>query len=422
MDKYIIEGGNPLKGEVSVSGAKNAALPLLTVSLMTEEDVYFDNVPNLMDIRTMVSLLEQLGKKVEWTGKNSLVIREVDSAPYEAPYDIVRKMRASIVVLGPLLARRGQAKISFPGGCAIGPRPVDLHIRGMEALGTQLTTQHGYIWAKADELVGKKINLRGTHGPSVLATENVMMAAAMAKGTTVIESAAEEPEVTDLANCLNKMGAKISGAGTSMITIEGVNRLSGTRHSVIPDRIEAGTFISAAAITGGEIHLKNLCLEHIEMTVQKFSEAGTVFEILSDTELIVKASEIQAVEMITKPYPFYATDMQPQLMALLTLADGISVIRETVFPERFTHAAELNRLGADVRVDQDTAVVHGVKGLSGASVMASDLRAGAGLVCACLAARGHSEVLRIYHIDRGYENFEEKLTALGAKIKRAKQD
>lgn len=367
----------------------------------------------------MIVLLEHLGKTIEHVSSTSLKITEHNADEFEAPYDIVRKMRASIAVMGPLLGRKRKAKISFPGGCAIGPRPIDLHLKGMKELGTEILVQHGYVWAQADELVGKKMNLLGTFGPSVLATENVMMAATLAKGITIIEGAAEEPEVTDLAQCLNTMGAKITGAGTPVITIEGVDSLHGGTHSVIPDRIESGTYIAAAGITGGEIKLIDTNVHILGETIQKFSEAGVDFTILSDTELLVKGGAIKPVQVETKPYPYFPTDMQAQLMAMLSVSDGISVMKENIFPDRFTHAAELNRMGADIKVDGPQAVVKGVKMLSGASVMSSDLRAGAGLVVAALAARGHSEVLRIYHIDRGYYAFEQKLKAMGADIQRA---
>lgn len=421
MDKFSVEGGRKLKGEVTISGAKNSALPIMAATILCKEDIVLKNVPDLMDIRTMIELLEQLGKKVEYFANNEMKIVDVDPKPYEASYDIVRKMRASIAVMGPLLGRRGKAKISFPGGCAIGPRPVDLHIRGMQELGANLIVEHGYIWAQAKELTGKRMNLQGSNGPSVLATENVIMAAALAKGRTIIEGAAEEPEVEDVANFINAMGGKVTGAGTPVVEIEGVKELHGAEYSVIPDRIETGTFIALAGLTGGEIRIKNANIRHIEAPIKKFSEAGVEFDILSDTEFVVKGKTIKAVEAVTKPYPYFPTDLQSQLMALVTISDGISVIKETIFPERFTHAAELARMGADIKVTDETAIVKGVKNLSGASVMASDLRAGAGLVVATLAAHGHSEVLRVYHIDRGYEQFEVKLQKLGAAIERVSQ-
>jgi len=422
MDKYIVKGGRTLNGEVRISGSKNASLPILAGTILTGEDVVLHNIPDLADIRMMLQLLDKLGKKTEWIAKNSVRITETDNTLIEAPYDIVRKMRASIAVMGPLLARRKQAKISFPGGCAIGPRPIDIHIRGMEALGTELVIQHGYIWAQAKELTGKRINLLGTHGPSVLATENVMMAAVLAKGTTYIEGAAEEPEVAALGKFLIMMGAKISGLGTPIIEIEGVDSLHGVEFTVIPDRIEAGTFIAAAGISGGKVHLRDIDIHHLDYPIEKFSEAGMEFELLSETELIAKTGKIKPVQIDTKPYPYFPTDMQAQIMAVVSLCEGISVIKENIFPDRFTHAAEMNRLGAEIQVDGMTAVIRGVDHLSGAAVMASDLRAGAGLVVSTLAARGLSEVLRIYHIDRGYERFEQKLQALGADITREKQE
>lgn len=420
MDKFIIHGQKKLKGEVTISGSKNATLPIMAASLLTSGTLELHNVPDLMDIHTMKQLLELLGKKVEFTG-NSVVIAEENPSLYEAPYDVVRKMRASIAVMGPLLARKGKAKISFPGGCNIGPRPIDIHIRGMKALGTDMVIEHGYIWAQAKELTGKRMNLSGNFGPSVLATENVMMAAALAKGVTIIEAAACEPEVEDLANCLIQMGAKIKGAGSSIIEIEGVKELHGTTYTIIPDRIETGTFITAAGITGGEISIKNVNIRHLENPIDTFSKAGVEVEILTNDHIIVRGRNILPVDLETRPYPYFPTDLQAQLMALVSIADGNSVISEKIFPDRFMHAAELNRMGADIKVDGATAVVHGVKNLSGASVMASDLRAGAGLVVGALAARGQSEVLRIYHIDRGYENHEQKLRALGADIERVPQ-
>lgn len=420
MYKYAIRGQKKLSGEVRISGAKNASLPIMAASILTKGKVTLNNVPDLMDIRTMGQLLEMLGKKVEFQN-DTVIISETDPAPYEAPYDIVRKMRASIAVMGPLLARKGKAKISFPGGCAIGPRPIDLHIRGMKALGSDMIIEHGYIWAQAKELVGKKINLLGNFGPSVLATENVMMAAALAKGLTVIEGAACEPEVLDLAKCLTAMGAKIKGAGSSIIEIEGVKELNGADHTVIPDRIEAGTFIAAAGITGGDIHIKNINITHLEYPIECFSKAGVEIEIMANDHIVARGRSIRPVELETRPYPFFPTDLQAQLMALVSISDGTSILSEKIFPDRFMHAAEMNRMGAEIKVDGATAVIKGVKNLSGASVMASDLRAGAGLVVAALAAHGVSEVLRIYHIDRGYERLEEKMKALGADIERAPQ-
>ncbi len=420
MDKYIIKGLNKLTGDVFISGSKNASLPIMAASLLTPDRIILHNVPELMDISTMIQLLEILGKKIK-AEAGTVQIDEVDPAPFEAPYDVVRKMRASIAVMGPLLARKGKAKISFPGGCAIGPRPIDLHIRGLKALGTDLLIEHGYIWAQAKELNGKRINLLGNSGPSVLATENVLMAAVLAKGATTIEGAACEPEVEDLAKFLTAMGAKISGAGTAIIEVEGMKELHGAEHSIIPDRIEAGTFIAAAGITEGEIHLKKINVRHLEYPIDVFSKAGVEIEILSNDHIIAKGRSIRPVEVETRPYPFFPTDLQAQLMACVSISDGISIISEKIFPDRFMHAAELSRMGADIKVDGATAVIKGVKGLSGASVMASDLRAGAGLVVGALAAHGTSEILRIYHIDRGYERLEDKLKKLGADIERIPQ-
>ncbi len=420
MDKYVIKGEKRLKGEVVISGSKNASLPIMAASLLTKEKVTLHNVPDLMDIKTMMLLLEHLGKKVEFSN-GTVIIEEIRDDLFEAPYDIVRKMRASIAVLGPLLARKKKAKVSFPGGCAIGPRPIDIHIRGMKALGAEIEIEHGYIDAKAKELTGKTINLMGTNGPSVLATENVMMAATLAKGITIIEGAACEPEVEDLANFLNSMGAKIKGAGTPFIQIEGVTELKGTEYSVIPDRIEAGTFIAMAGITFGEIKIKNINIKHIEYPIDVFSKAGVEIEIINESTLIARGKTIKPIEVETLPYPFFPTDLQSQLMALVSISDGISIITEKIFPDRFMHAAELNRMGADIKVDGAIAKIKGVEHLSGASIMASDLRAGAGLVIAALAAKGESEVLRIYHIDRGYEKLEEKIKNLGGDIVRVPQ-
>ncbi len=420
MDKYVINGLKKLSGTVTVSGAKNASLPVMAASILTPEPVTLHNVPDLMDIRTMRELLEVLGKTVAFEN-GTVTISEKDNAPFEAPYDIVRKMRASVAVMGPLLARRGKAKISFPGGCAIGPRPIDLHIRGLKALGADMITEHGYIWAQARELAGKRINLVGNFGTSVLATENVMMAACLAKGVTVIEGAACEPEVEDLAACLSAMGAKIRGAGSPLIEIEGVKSLSGATHTIIPDRIEAGTFLAAAGMTGGDITLEKVCVNHLEYPIDVFSRAGVEIEILGGDRIVARGRTLRPVDVEMRPYPFFPTDLQAQLMALVSLSDGTSVLSEKVFPDRFMHASELQRMGADIKVDGGAAVVKGVKTLSGAAVMASDLRAGAGLVVAALAARGVSDVLRVYHIDRGYENFDVKLKSLGADIRRAPQ-
>ncbi|MGC8765069.1 MAG: UDP-N-acetylglucosamine 1-carboxyvinyltransferase [Brevinematia bacterium] len=420
MYKYLIRGENKLKGEVKISGSKNASLPIMAASLLTPERVVVYNVPELMDIRTMITLLEHLGKKVSFSD-NTLIIEENNDSLFEAPYDIVRKMRASIAVLGPLLARKKRARVSFPGGCAIGPRPIDIHIRGLKALGAEISIVHGYIDATAKELKGTTINLLGINGPSVLATENVMMAATLAEGTTIIEGAACEPEVEDLANFLNSMGAKITGAGTPFIRIEGVSLLHSTEYNVIPDRIEAGTFIAMAGITFGELTIRNLNIKHIEYPVDVFSKAGVEIEIKSGDTIIARGRDIKPVEVETLPFPFFPTDLQSQLMALVSISDGISIISEKIFTDRFLHAAELNRMGADIKVDGATAIIKGVPYLTGASVMASDLRAGAGLVIAALAAKGTSEVLRIYHIDRGYERLEEKIRKIGGDIERVPQ-
>ncbi|MGL4366842.1 MAG: UDP-N-acetylglucosamine 1-carboxyvinyltransferase [Brevinemataceae bacterium] len=419
MSKFAIKGGKPLKGTVQISGAKNAALPILAASILTSEPLTLNNVPNLEDINTMISLLESLGKKI--TKNNSqILIEECQPLDYSAPYDIVSKMRASIAVMGPLLARLGRAHISMPGGCAIGPRPIDLHLKGIEELSATHQTVHGYLDAEAPKggLIGKEMNLSGKHGSSVLATENIMMAASLAKGKTIINGSAKEPEVIDLANLLNKMGAKISGAGTDCITIEGVDTLHSAEHDIIPDRIETGTFIIAAAITGGEITITHCNPSHLEEPIRLFKQAGIQITSLSDSSISVKSGNAKAVDFTTMPYPLFPTDLQSQFLAYLTLAEGKSIITETIYPDRFMHAAEINRMGSSISVDAGIAIIQGGSSLSGASVMGSDLRGGAALVLAALAADGISEVLRIYHIDRGYENLEIKLRNLGADIQR----
>ncbi|MGL5722090.1 MAG: UDP-N-acetylglucosamine 1-carboxyvinyltransferase [Brevinema sp.] len=422
MDKFIINGGKPLKGTVTIGGAKNAALPLLAASLLTKEQVILHNVPILEDIHTMFALLTSLGKTLVRDG-STVTITEKTTIGHEAPYDIVSRMRASIAVMGPLTARLGQAKISLPGGCNLGPRPIDLHIKGMEELGAHCQTEHGYINVIAPKggLVGKHMNLLGKSGPSVLGTENIMMAASLANGITIIDGSAREPEVSDLAGLLNAMGAKITGIGSSTLTIEGCKNLHGAEYTVIADRIETGTFMLAAAITKGDITIKNCRPDHLETPISLFKEAGMLIDVLDSTTLRVRGGKAKGVNVSTLPYPEFPTDLQAQFLSYLALAEGNSLMEETIYPDRFMHAAELVRMGADIRVDQGRAVVAGVKGLSGASVMSSDLRGGAALVSAALAAEGESDVLRIYHIDRGYESFEVKLQGLGADIKRTKQ-
>ena len=422
LEKFVIAGGHALSGNVTISGAKNAALPILAATILSKETITLHNVPVLEDISTMFSLLESLGKKI--TRKdNTVIIEEPDKLGYEAPYEIVNRMRASIAVMGPLVARLGKAIISMPGGCNLGPRPIDLHIKGIEALSATCCTTHGNLDVSAPEqgLIGTTMNLSSKNGSSVLATENILMAATLSKGTTIINGAAKEPEVIDLAKLLTKMGAKISGAGTESITIEGVSTLNGAEHAVVADRIETGTFIIAAAITGGEITINNCVPEHLEEAIRLFREAGISIDIIDEKTLFVKAgSSKKAVDFTTLPHPLFPTDLQSQFVAYLSLAEGKSIITETIYPDRFMHAAELNRMGANITVDNGIAKIIGIKELSSTSVMGSDLRGGAALVLAALATKGTSEVLRIYHIDRGYDKFEEKLKQLGAQITRTK--
>ena len=417
MDKLLIEGGVPLKGEVPISGAKNAALPLLCASLLTADPVCFGNVPHLNDIATMLRLLGQMGVQVTLDGPDGLEISAREITSIEAPYDLVKTMRASILVLGPLLARHGEAKVSLPGGCAIGARPVDQHIKGLQAMGAEIAVEHGYIHAKAKRLRGARIC---TDMVTVTGTENLMMAACLAEGETVIENAAREPEVVDLANCLVAMGAQISGAGTDIIRIRGVTKLSGVTHRIMPDRIETGTYLCAAAITGGDIRLLGASASHLDAVVDKLLDAGCEIDIERDALRLRGPQRLQPVSLRTAPYPAFPTDMQAQFMAINCVADGASTIRETIFENRFMHAVELIRLGAAIEINGNTAVVRGVGQLQGASVMATDLRASAGLVVAALAADGETLIDRIYHLDRGYERIEEKLSRLGARIKRVR--
>lgn len=420
MYKYVINGGRPLHGTVSIGGAKNAALPLLAASILTEEPIILHNVPILEDVKTMALLLESLGKTVTREG-NTITVTEKGPLGHEAPYDIVSRMRASITVMGPLTARLGKAKVSLPGGCALGPRPIDLHIKGMEELSADCSSEHGYINVTLPKgrLIGKHMNLMGKSGSSVLGTENIMMAAALAEGTTIIDGAAREPEVSDLACLLRAMGAKITGDDTSSITIEGVSSLHGAEYTVIPDRIQAGTYMLMAAITGGDITLVNCLPAHLEKPILVFQDAGIKIDVLNNTSLRVYGGGLKGITAVTLPYPEFPTDLQAQLLAALTLADGISMIEETIYPDRYMHAPELVRMGADIKVDKGKAVINGVKKLTGASVMSSDLRGGVALVTAALVAEGRSEVLRIYHIDRGYEDLDKNLKALGADIQRS---
>ncbi len=416
MDKLVIQGGRALSGEVKVSGAKNAALPILCASILAPETLRVQNLPHLRDVTTMLTLLGQMGVEVSLDEKLGVSLDATRVEHRVAPYELVKTMRASILVLGPLVARFGEARVSLPGGCAIGQRPVDQHIKGLEALGAQIEIERGYIHARASRLQGTRIEMDLV---TVTGTENLMMAATLADGTTVIENAALEPEVADLASCLNAMGARVSGAGTDVISVEGVERLHAADYRVMPDRIESGTFLAAAAATGGEIKLSGARADILGAVIAKLREAGAVVEYGEDWVALQSHGKPVAVNARTAPYPGYPTDMQAQLMALNSVADGTSVITETIFENRFMHAQELKRLGAEIDVEGNTAVVQGVEHLQGARVMATDLRASASLVIAGLVAEGETLVDRIYHLDRGYECIEEKLSQLGARIKRA---
>ncbi|CAL93432.1 UDP-N-acetylglucosamine 1-carboxyvinyltransferase [Azoarcus olearius] len=414
MDKLLIEGGRRLSGEVAISGAKNAALPILCAALLTREPVTFTNVPRLNDIGTLLKLLGQMGVKVEREDDRVTLDASALDNPV-APYEMVKTMRASILVLGPLVARCGDARVSLPGGCAIGARPVDQHIKGLQAMGAEVRVEHGYVQAQVPRLKGARLF---TDMVTVTGTENLMMAACLAQGETVIENAAREPEVVDLANCLVAMGAQISGAGTDVIRIRGVDALHGATHRIMPDRIETGTYLCAAAVTGGEVRLTGTSSCYLDAVIDKLMDAGC--EVVSERDAIRLAAprRPQAVNLRTAPYPAFPTDMQAQFMALNCVADGAAMIRETIFENRFMHAVELQRLGADIRIDGNTAVVRGVERLQGATVMATDLRASASLVVAGLVAEGETVIERIYHLDRGYERLEEKLAALGASVRR----
>jgi UDP-N-acetylglucosamine 1-carboxyvinyltransferase len=415
VDKLVIDGGRPLRGAVRVSGAKNAALPLMAATLLADEPLVLGNVPNLVDVRTMGRILRHMGVEVAGGAGADLTLAAGRIARPEAPYDLVRTMRASVVVLGPLLARLGRARVSLPGGCAIGPRPINLHLSGLEKLGARIRLDQGYVEAEADRLRGARITF---DIQTVTGTENLMMAATLAEGTTVLENAACEPEVEDLATLLNGMGAQVDGAGTRTITIQGTDRLHGATHRTIPDRIEAGTYAVAAAISGGEVTIHDCRPEHLKAVLAKIEEAGALVEYEPDRLRVSAPERLKAVDVRTQPFPGFATDMQAQLMALMAVAEGRSVIIESVFENRFMHANELSRMGANITISGNTAVLQGVRSLAGAPVMATDLRASACLVLAGLAARGTTTVTRIYHLDRGYERMETKLTALGADIRR----
>ncbi|HEY1814942.1 MAG TPA: UDP-N-acetylglucosamine 1-carboxyvinyltransferase [Kofleriaceae bacterium] len=419
MDKIVVEGGSRLAGKIPISGAKNAALPLLAAALLPSGASTFRNVPQLADVRTMAKLLRMLGWSVD--GEHSLIIAPPSGKKkpkLEAPYDLVRTMRASVLVLGPLVARFGRARVSMPGGCNIGARPIDQHLKGLEAMGAKVTLDHGYVDVEAKRLKGATIVL---DMPTVTGCENIMMAAVLAKGRTVIENAAREPEVEELALVLNKMGAKIQGAGTPIITIEGVDELLPIEHAIIPDRIEAGTFAIAAAITKGDVLLEGARAEHMDAIIAKLRTSGASISVEAGGVRVKGTGDISAIDIVTQPHPGFPTDMQAQFMVMACAAKGQSVIKEMIFENRFQHVPELNRMGAEIQTSGRVAVIKGGIKLTGASVMATDLRASASLVLAGLVATGKTEVLRVYHLDRGYEAIEKKLGAVGAKIKRKKQ-
>jgi len=422
MDKILIEGNLPLKGEVTVSGAKNSVLPILAATLLTDDACVLRGVPNLRDTNTMFKILRSLGKAVDFDGDKGVVtVSPSKNISYIADYKLVSTMRASFCVLGPLLGKLKRAKVSLPGGCIIGIRPVDLHIKGLKALGAQIDVEGGYVVASAKKLKGNLVYLGGVFGSSVLATDNVMMAAVFAQGKTVIESAACEPEVADLAEFLIKMGAKIKGQGTPIIEIEGVKHLHGAEHRIIPDRIEAGTFMLASLITRGDITIKNACCGHLGALIDKLQEAGACVCKSENALRVYSRKNLKPVNITTLPFPGFATDMQAQFMSLMSVTPGISVITEKIYPDRFMHVAELNRMGATIQREGPHAIVAGIKSLSGAPVMASDLRASASLVLAGLVAKGKTAISRIYHLERGYENIESKLEKVGARIWRERE-
>ncbi len=422
MDSYLIEGGSPLSGTVSISGSKNAALPIMAATLLTDGKCVIENVPDLRDTRTMVTLLEHLGKVIQFED-NILTIDTNGKDEYIAPYEIVKTMRASIAVLGPLLAKKGKVKVSLPGGCAIGPRPVDLHIKAMELLGATIKLDEGYIDATADELIGNTLNLIGPNGVTVLGTANAMMAAVLAKGETLIDPAAMEPEIEDLGHFLVKMGAKIEGLGTSAIKIKGVKKLKGIHYKIIPDRIEAGTFLAMVGACGGEIKISDIKPSQIANIIEPALETGLKIEQGEDYIIVKKDEALAGIEVSTHPFPGFPTDMQPQFISMLSTAKGLSIVKENIFEDRFIHVGELQRMGASIRIDTGgTAIIKGKSFLKGAPVMASDLRAGAGLVIAGLAGHGTTEVQRIYHVERGYESFIDKINGIGGKIIKKKRN
>tara|TARA_B100000579_G_scaffold416521_1_gene412183 strand:- start:353 stop:1609 length:1257 start_codon:yes stop_codon:yes gene_type:complete len=418
MEKLLISGGNPLKGEVKISGAKNSVLPILAASLLCEEDLIIGNVPHLQDVTTTISLLTEMGANLSIDEKMKVSVNAASVKKFYAPYEMVKTMRASILVLGPLLAHFGEAKVSLPGGCAIGSRPVNLHIEGLKAMGANIKVEDGYIFAKAKKLKGAKITLPIA---TVTGTENLMMAAVLANGKTVIKNAAKEPEIIDLANCLRLMGAQIEGDGTSSITVDGVKELRGCNYDVLPDRIETATFLVAAAITKGKLTLTHTRPDTLKVIIEKLKKAGAEISIKNDIINIEANTQLNSVNITTNPYPDFPTDMQAQFIALNSISKGKSKVVESVFENRFMHVQELVRMGANIDINGNVASINGVKSLTGAPVMATDLRASASLILAGLVAKGETVVDRIYHIDRGYECIEEKLTKLGANIKRLPQ-
>lgn len=415
LAKIIVEKSPPLKGTVRISGAKNSALPIIAASLLSTGKCILEDVPDLKDVDVICEVLSSLGADVKRVSREKLQINASIIDNFEAPYELMKKMRASFLVMGPLLARMGKARVSMPGGCAIGTRPIDLHLKGFKALGAKIEVGHGYVEASAAKLKGEKIYL---DFPSVGATENIMMVASLVEGETIIENAAQEPEIVDLANFINKIGGDVKGAGTSTIKIKGVKALNGGRHQIIPDRIEAGTFMVGAAITGGDVTIENIVVDHIKSIIAKLREAGV--EIIEDGDKIrvIGKKSIKAIDIKTMPYPGFPTDMQAQFMALMSVADGTSVIIETVFENRFMHVDELKRMGANIKIEGRSAIIQGTNKLMGAPVKATDLRAGAALILSGLIAEGKTEISNIFHIDRGYSNIEQKLSNLGAKIYR----
>ena len=414
MSRYLVTGGKELHGKVEVSGAKNAVLPIIAACLLTSDKIVLEEAPDLLDVQIMSQVIESLGGKVKRNGKKlHIAIKEIISV--ETPYDLISKMRASIVIMGPMLARKGRVRISHPGGCAIGSRPINLHLKGLESLGAQVKMDHGFLDVSAPRLTGARIYL---DFPSVGATENIMMAAVYAEGQTIIENAAQEPEIVDLANFINEMGGKIRGAGTNIVTIEGVRELHGTTHTVIPDRIEAGTLILMAAASGGEVLVSNVIPAHLKPLLAKLDEAGVIFKEEDDGIRVIGRGNYSAVDIKTQVHPGFPTDLQAPMLAMLTRAKGTSVITETVFENRFMHVDELKRMGADIKIEGRSAIVQGIDSMYAATVAASDLRAGAALILAALTAKGTSEIREIHHIERGYENIDLKLKGLGAMIEK----